>query len=209
VAFTSSLIPFLEVLKMYAVIRTGGKQYTVKPGDVLQVEKIDQKLGAEFNIDEVLVVGGDETHIGEPLVKNASVTVVVTKQAKGPKVIVFKKKRRQGFRKFKNHKQPFTELFVKTITSPEGKSETTDLQAKVVDVAQVRQQRIEDKVAARKARTEARLKGGSTEEEPKKAAAKKKTVKKVAKKATAVKKTAKKTAAKKTGAKKASKKTTK
>lgn len=193
---------------MYAVIRTGGKQYTVKPGDVLQVEKLEQALGSEFSINDVLLLGGDVTHVGQPLVKNAKVTVVVTKQAKSPKVIVFKKKRRHSFRKFKNHKQPFTELFVKSITSPEGKTEATDLQPKVVDVAQIRQDRIQSKVATRKEKVEAAIGGGSAAEETKKATAKKKTVKKVAKKA-AGKKVAKKAAPKKAGAKKASKKTTK
>ncbi|MFN9068041.1 MAG: 50S ribosomal protein L21, partial [Bdellovibrionales bacterium] len=64
---------------MYAIIRSGGKQYTVKPGDVLQVEKLDQALGSEFDINEVLMIGGDAVHTGQPLVKNAKVTAVVTK----------------------------------------------------------------------------------------------------------------------------------
>lgn len=205
------LNPVLGGTKMYAVIRTGGKQYTVKPGDVLQVEKLEQQLGSEFKIDEVLLLGGDVTHVGQPLVKNATVTVVVTKQARSPKVIVFKKKRRHSFRKFKHHKQPFTELFVKAITSPEGKTETTELQPKVVDVAQTRQQRVQDKVATRKAKVEARIKGGSAaEEESKKAVSKKKTTaKKVTKKAVTKKAVTKKTVTKKAGAKKVTKKATK
>ncbi|WP_374076416.1 50S ribosomal protein L21 [Bdellovibrio bacteriovorus] len=96
---------------MYAIIRTGGKQYKVQAGDVLQVDKLEQKLGAEFDINEILMVGGESTHVGQPLVKGAKVTVVVTKQAKTRKEIVFKKKRRQGYRKFATHKQEFTELF--------------------------------------------------------------------------------------------------
>lgn len=203
------LNPDLGGTKMYAVIRTGGKQYTVKPGDVLQVEKLEQALGSEFSINDVLLLGGDVTHVGQPVVKNAKVTVVVTKQARSPKVIVFKKKRRHSFRKFKNHKQPFTELFVKSITSPEGKTETTELQPKVSDMAQIRQDRIQSKVATRKEKVEAAIGGGSVSTEEKKAVtAKKKTVKKVGKKA-AGKKVAKKAAPKKAGAKKASKKTTK
>ena len=85
---------------MYAIIKTGGKQYKVQAGDVLQIEKVEQALGSEFTITEILMVGGDKAHFGAPLVKNASVTVVVTKQAKTRKVLVFKKKRRQGYRKF-------------------------------------------------------------------------------------------------------------
>lgn len=206
------LNPVLGGTKMYAVIRTGGKQYTVKPGDVLQVEKLEQQLGSEFKISDVLLLGGDVTHVGQPLVKNATVTVVVTKQARSPKVIVFKKKRRHSFRKFKHHKQPFTELFVKAITSPEGKTETSDQEPKILDVAQSRLDRVQDKVATRKAKVEAGIKANAgaavTDEESKKLSSKKKTVKKVAKKA-AGKKVAKKTAAKKTGAKKVAKKTTK
>src|SRR5437868_14614107 len=106
---------------MYAIIRTGGKQYKVQAGDVLQVDKLEQDLGKEFNIGEVLMIGGESAVIGQPLVKNASVTVVVTKQARTRKKIVFKKKRRQGYRKFATHKQDFTEIFIKAITTPDGK----------------------------------------------------------------------------------------
>ena len=183
---------------MYAIIRTGGKQYTVRPGDVVQVEKLENDLGSEFEISDVLLVGGEKTHVGAPLVKNAKVTVVVTKQAKARKVIVFKKKRRHSFRKFHTHRQTFTELFVKSITSPDGKTADTDAEPKVLDMAEVRAQRIQDKVSARQARVEKRG------EEP---AVKKAAPKKKAKKA-APKKAAKKGPSK-TKAKKAAKKTKK
>lgn len=194
---------------MYAVIKTGGKQYTVKPGDVVQVEKLEQNLGSEFDIVEVLVVGGETTVIGQPLVKGAKVTVVVTKQARDRKVIVFKKKRRHSFRKFKNHKQPFTELFVKSITS-DGKTATTDSQPVVTDMAAVREQRIQDKMIARQEKVESMIgknRATVSEDDTKALKAKKKTSKKVAKKAAAKKTSAKKVAKKAT--KKASKKTTK
>ncbi|MCB0386789.1 MAG: 50S ribosomal protein L21, partial [Bdellovibrionales bacterium] len=109
-------------MKMYAIIRSGGKQYKVKAGDTLRVEKLEKELGSEFDLDEVLVVSGDKTYVGEPTVQGAKVTVVVTRQTKAPKVIVFKKKRRQGYRRMRGHRQPFTELFVKSITNPEGQS---------------------------------------------------------------------------------------
>lgn len=186
---------------MYAIIRTGGKQYKVQAGDVLQVDKLEQKLGAEFDINEILMVGGESTHVGQPLVKGAKVTVVVTKQAKTRKQIVFKKKRRQGYRKFATHKQEFTELFVKAITSPDGKVAKTEDKANVIDVTAVRAEKAQARVAARKERANDK---GTTEVVKK--AAKKVAKKKVAKKA--VKKTAKK--ATKTGAKKkAAKKTSK
>ena len=85
---------------MYAIIQTGGKQYRVQPGDRLKVEKLADALGAEVNLTDVLMIGGEATHVGQPLVKNAIVTVVVTKQTKDKKVIIFKKKRRKGYRKF-------------------------------------------------------------------------------------------------------------
>lgn len=183
---------------MYAIIRTGGKQYTVKPGDVLQVEKLDKELGSEFDIKEVLMLGGDSIHTGQPLVKNASVTVVVTKQAKTRKILVFKKKRRHSYRKFATHKQLFTELFVKSITSPDGSVEKTDTTPKVTDVAQVRAEKAQARMDDRTARVQA--KGPEAETPAKKAPAKKVTAKKTAAKKASpkIKTTAKKKTAKKT-----------
>jgi large subunit ribosomal protein L21 len=118
---------------MYAIIRTGGKQYTVRAGDTVRVEKLPRELGSEFLMDEILLVGGDKVHVGEPTVKNAKVTVVVTQQAKAPKVIVFKKKRRQGYRRLQGHRQLFTELFVKSIHSPSGEVSEAEKVAQVID----------------------------------------------------------------------------
>ena len=193
---------------MYAIIKTGGKQYKVQAGDVLQVEKLDQDLGATITIGEVLMVGGDKTHVGSPLVKNASVTAVITKQARTRKVYVFKKKRRQSYRRFGTHKQSFTELFITGITSPDGQSSKTDAKPVIKDMEAVRNERIQTKVSDSRARAEATI-GKNSEPEvaakpqakktaPKKAAAKKAPVKKAAskravKKATTTKKVAKKT----------------
>lgn len=118
---------------MYAIIRTGGKQYRVQPGDVLRVEKLQEDLGAEVILTDVLFVGGDKTYIGAPTVQNAKVIAVVTNQAKAPKVIVFKKKRRQGYRRLRGHRQLYTEIFIKSITSPEGQIAKADGEAKVFD----------------------------------------------------------------------------
>jgi large subunit ribosomal protein L21 len=199
---------------MYAIIKTGGKQYKVQAGDVLQVDKLAKDLGSEFNIDEVLLVGGDKTHVGSPIVKNASVTVVVTKQARGRKIIVFKKRRRKSYRKFGTHKQEFTELFIKAITSPDGQSSKTDATPVVKDMAALRIERIQTKIEDSRARAEAGVGLGraaahgvvKTPAAPaKKAAAPKK--KATAKKAAPKKATSKR--AVKTAAKKAAKKTTK
>jgi large subunit ribosomal protein L21 len=108
-------------MKMHAIIKTGGKQYSVKPGDVIRIEKLDREPGEEVELTEVLFVGGDEQKVGRPFVNGAKVTLVVTKQKKAPKVIIFKKKRRQGYRRFKTHRQPYTEVLVKNITF-EGKA---------------------------------------------------------------------------------------
>jgi large subunit ribosomal protein L21 len=185
---------------MYAIIRSGGKQYRVQPGDVIRVEKLDNELGTEFVSNEVLMVGGDNAAIGSPLVKNASVTLVVTKQTKDKKVIVFKKKRRQGYRKFATHRQPFTELFVKSI-SLDGKTTKADESANVVDVDQRRM----DKITARTETKKAALENKGSSEAPKAA---KKSVKKTAKKAPAKKSGAakKKAGAKKSAGKKVAKK---
>lgn len=164
---------------MYAIIRSGGKQYTVRAGDTVRVEKLPRELGSEFILDDVLLIGGEKIHVGEPTVKNAKVTVVVTQQAKAPKVIVFKKKRRQGYRRLHGHRQLFTELFVKTIQSPTGEVSEAEKVALVIDPA---------KKAARLAKLEE--------------AQKQEAVAQPSKKAKPVKKVAKKSAPKKAGPKK-------
>lgn len=175
---------------MYAIVRTGGKQYTVSPGDLVRVEKLEKDLGTEFDLAEVLMIGGDKTFVGHPLVANAKVTVVVTRQAKEAKVVVFKKRRRQGYRKTQGHRQLFTELFIKSIVNPDGVSATSDKKFAVVDPA---------KKAEREAEQAAKKASASKGAKPvKKAAAKK--VASPAKKA--VKKTVKKAGAKKATAKK-------
>lgn len=133
---------------MYAIVQSGGKQYRVQPGDIIKVEKLDNELGAELNLTEVIALGSDTFTAGKPLVEGAKVTVVVTKQTKSRKVIVFKKKRRQGYRRFKTHRQPYTELFVKAI-SFNGKVEESPFKAEVVDVPKARAERNEAKRSAR------------------------------------------------------------
>lgn len=85
---------------MYAIIKTGGKQYKVAANDVIKVEKIAAQAGDTVKLEEVLMVAGDGApKVGAPLVKGASVTAEVLEQAKGDKVIVFKKKRRHNYRR--------------------------------------------------------------------------------------------------------------
>jgi large subunit ribosomal protein L21 len=94
---------------MYAVIRTGGKQYKVAPQDVLQIEKIEGAAGDSVSFAEVLMVAGEgEPRIGSPLIDGALVSAEVVEQGRGPKIIIFKKKRRQNYRRKNGHRQELT-----------------------------------------------------------------------------------------------------
>ncbi|HTI66956.1 MAG TPA: 50S ribosomal protein L21 [Caulobacteraceae bacterium] len=99
---------------MYAVIKTGGKQYRVQPGDLLVVEKLDGDVGAELSFDQVLMLGGDggEVTVGAPVVEGALVRATLIETRKGDKVKIFKKIRRQGYRRTKGHRQHETVLRV-------------------------------------------------------------------------------------------------
>jgi large subunit ribosomal protein L21 len=99
---------------MFAVIQTGGKQYKVAKDDVIRVEKLAGDAGAEVVLDQVLMVG--ET-VGAPLVSGAKVTAQVVAQARGPKLIVFKKRRRQSSRRKNGHRQDITILRITDITA--------------------------------------------------------------------------------------------
>lgn len=94
---------------MYAVIKTGGKQYRVQKDDILEVELLDAKKGDTVTLDEVLLVGSEgNAKIGTPTVAGASVKAEVVDQIRGDKVIVFKKKRRQNYRRKNGHRQSLT-----------------------------------------------------------------------------------------------------
>jgi len=101
---------------MFAVIRTGGKQYKVTTGDVVFVERLAGEAGQTLTFDDVLmVVNGDKLTVGTPTVKGASVTAEILGQDRAAKIIVFKKKRRANYRRKKGHKQLITVLRVKDI----------------------------------------------------------------------------------------------
>ncbi|PNU19433.1 50S ribosomal protein L21 [Geothermobacter hydrogeniphilus] len=95
---------------MYAVIKTGGKQYKVSEGDLLKVEKLVGSVGDSIELDEVLMVGGEEVKVGTPLLPNAKVTARIVEQGKDKKILVFKSKKRKGYRKKNGHRQPITRL---------------------------------------------------------------------------------------------------
>ena len=165
---------------MYAVFRSGGKQYRAAKGDVLRLEKIEADEGATVKFDEVLLVGdGSDIKVGSPLLSGSTVSGKVVRQGKSKKVPVVKFKRRQNYLRQGSHRQFFTEVEITGITGGSAKS-----------AAPKKDEAAEDKPAAKK-------------KAAKKPAAKKKAAKKPAAKKAAAKKAAKKPAAKKKAAKKA------
>jgi large subunit ribosomal protein L21 len=108
---------------MYAVIRTGGKQYKVATDDVLAVEKLTAEAGSSIAFDEVLMLGeGEDVTVGAPLVAGASVKADIVEQTRGDKIIVFKKKRRKNYRRRQGHRQDLTVVRITDILDADGKS---------------------------------------------------------------------------------------
>ena len=104
---------------MFAVIKTGGKQYKVAQNDVITVEKLAGEAGAKIELGEVLAVGNGATlQIGSPLVPGAKVSAEVVEQTRGPKVIIFKKRRRQNSRRKNGHRQDLTVLKITAVSAP-------------------------------------------------------------------------------------------
>ncbi len=170
---------------MYAVFRSGGKQYRAAKGDVLRVEKIDGDEGATVNFDEVLLVGeGSDIKVGTPTVAGSSVSAKVVRQGKSRKVPVVKFKRRQNYLRQGSHRQFFTEVEITGIKAAGAKKAAP---AKEEAADKPAEKKVAKKTAAKKP-------------------AKKKAAKKVAKKAAAKKAPAKKTTTKKAAKKKAAKK---
>ncbi|MEL6287972.1 MAG: 50S ribosomal protein L21 [Pseudomonadota bacterium] len=101
---------------MYAVIKTGGKQYRVAADDVLKIEKVEGEVGETISFGSILMVGGDDPTVGSPLVDGAEVTAEVVAQGRARKIIVFKKKRRQNYRRKKGHRQHETTVRITGIS---------------------------------------------------------------------------------------------
>lgn len=101
---------------MYAVIKTGGKQYRVGEGDLLRVEKINGEIGEVVEFEEILMIAnGERVEIGRPVLNDSKVVGEIVEQGKGKKVIVFKSKRRKGYSKKQGHRQQYTLLKIKEI----------------------------------------------------------------------------------------------
>ena len=165
---------------MYAVVKTGGKQYRVAKDDVIIVEKLSADAGAAVELDQVLILdNGKETVVGKPLIEGARVAATVLDQTRGDKIIVFKKKRRKDYKRKKGHRQDLTVLRINEILASGQKASIAKASVDQVEVAPAKKAPAK-KSAAKKAQA-------------KKAAAKKAT----AKKAAAKKAPAKKAAAKK------------
>lgn len=118
---------------MYAVIETGGKQYRVRPGKVIQVEKIEGEKGASVVFDKVLLVGaqskdseteGCDVWVGQPYLKSAKVAAQIVGQGRGEKIVMHKMTRRKGYHRTQGHRQYYTQVMVTSLENGSGKSET-------------------------------------------------------------------------------------
>ena len=102
---------------MFAIIKTGGKQYRVAAGDQITVERLLGEVGSQIALTDVLAIGGESPIIGRPTVPNAPVTAKIVQQPRGTKVIVFKKKRRKNYRRKHGHRQELTVLKIEDIAA--------------------------------------------------------------------------------------------
>ena len=195
---------------MYAVGKTGGKQYRVSKDDVIVVEKLAADKGASVELDQVLMLdNGKEAEIGTPLVDGARVAATVLDQARNDKIIVFKKKRRKDYKRSKGHRQHVTVLRITDILAKGEKASPTKAAAPVkeetkpAEAAPAAETPAVDTTQAAAPPKKAPAKKAAAKKSAKKAPAKKAAAKKSAKKAPAKKAAAKKSAAKKSSAKKA------
>ena len=100
---------------MYAVIKTGGKQYRIQEGDTVRVEKLDGEVGGEVEFEEILMLGGESPRVGTPTVAGAKVVAKIIGQDRAKKIIVFKMRRRKNYRRKYGHRQPYTELRIQSV----------------------------------------------------------------------------------------------
>jgi large subunit ribosomal protein L21 len=103
-------------MTVYAIVRTGGKQYRVEKGDVVRIEKLEEVVGSTVTLDDVLFVGGEgEPRVGSPRLEGASVVGTVVEQDRGAKIRVFKYKKRKHYRRTRGHRQSFTALRIDAV----------------------------------------------------------------------------------------------
>jgi large subunit ribosomal protein L21 len=184
---------------MYAVIKTGGKQYRVQPGDVIVVEKLDGDAGADIKFDSVLMLGGDKgVTLGAPLIDGASVAATLVETRQGEKIKIFKKIRRQGYRRTRGHRQMESVL---RITGIAGAGETAKWDGKAETLTKAEMNARARGLAPRVTETEAKAPKAEVATEAKAAPAKKAAAPKAEAKTEAPKTEAKAPAAKKAPAK--------
>lgn len=173
---------------MYALVRTGGKQYRVAKDDTILVERIAADEGAEVILDDVVMLGdGDKVTIGTPQVEGAAVSATVVSQTRGPKIIIFRRKRRKNHRRTQGHRQDLTLLKINAIAE-DGKS----LKPKAAPAKKAAaKEEAAPKAAAKKAAAKKAAPKAEAKAAPKKAAAKKTAAKKATAKKAAAKKAAK------------------
>ena len=115
---------------MFAVVKAGGKQYTVASNDLLKVEKLDGNPGDIVTLDVISVGSGSTVAVGTPLVSGAKVTAEILSHGKADKVVIFKKKRRQNYRRTRGHRQQYTALFITEIVNDKGEKSSADMNKK-------------------------------------------------------------------------------
>ena len=173
---------------MYALVRTGGKQYRVAKDDTILVERIAADEGAEVILDDIVMLGdGDKVTIGTPRVEGAAVSATVVSQTRGPKIIIFRRKRRKNHRRTQGHRQDLTLLKINAIAE-DGKS----LKPKAAPAKKAAaKEDTAPKAAAKKAVAKKAAPKAEAKAAPKKAAAKKTAAKKATAKKAAAKKASK------------------
>ena len=165
---------------MYALVRTGGKQYRVSKDDTILVERISADEGAEVILDDVVMLGdGDKVTIGTPRVDSAAVSATVMRQTRGPKIIIFRRKRRKNHRRTQGHRQDLTLLKINAMAE-DGKSLAAKAAPKKAAAKKTEAEAAPKKAAAKKAAPKAEAKAAPKTAPAKKAAAKKTTAKKAA-----------------------------
>tara|TARA_Y100001954_G_scaffold230576_1_gene278422 strand:- start:17 stop:520 length:504 start_codon:yes stop_codon:yes gene_type:complete len=165
------------MIAMYAVVKTGGKQYRVAKDDTILVEKLDAEEGQKVTLSDVMLLGeGDNVTVGTPVVANASVEAQVVSQTRGPKIIIFRRKRRKNHRRTQGHRQDLTLLKITDINTSAKKAAAPAKKAAAPKTAEA-EPAAEKKAAAKKApaakKTAAKKTAAKKAAAPKKAAAKK------------------------------------
>ena len=146
---------------MYAVIKTGGKQYKVSKDDVISVEKLSDDAGKKIKLNEVLIISDKgKPIVGDPLIKGASVEAEIMDHSRAAKITVFKKKRRHNYRRKQGHKQNITNLKILSINSSQGKTKAADTEEKKTTAKKAAPKKAAPKKLATKSK--------KTEDKPKK-----------------------------------------